>query len=163
MSDKMGSIKIDTKKQERLFEEVHKELKKFTGVRVGYTLSDTEQGGFPLYMLALIHELGSPAKGIPPRPFIRNAMKNADKWRALFNKGLKQELPLEQNLKRVREMMITDLKDSFTKYQYEPNKPATIRAKKSDRPLIDTGTLRSGVRGELIRESVAPKSKITGQ
>ena len=44
---------------------------------------------------------------------------------------------------------VGQVKKIFRAGEFEPNKPATIKAKGSDKPLIDTGRLRNSIDYEL--------------
>lgn len=95
---------------------------------------------------------GSPAMGIPPRPFLEPAIqKHRDELGALLKQaagaacegnragvdiGLRKAGMLGQNV--VRRYFVED-------NGWPPNAPSTIAQKGSDRPLIDTGELRKSV------------------
>lgn len=113
--------------------------------------------------LLFIHTHGSPLRGIPARPVLEPALEEKT-----------TRLTIIQYLKRAIEYY---LNDDLVKMKKEleragmigqnaargwfvnpnngwaPNKPATIKAKGSDRPLIDTGEMRKAityvVRGDI--------------
>ncbi len=50
-------------------------------LKVGFLEGSTYLDGTSLPMVAASNEFGNPARGIPPRPFFRNAIsENSDKW-----------------------------------------------------------------------------------
>ena len=58
-----------------------KRLKKAETVSAGFLEGATNNSGQSAAMIAAIQEYGAPAKGIPPRPFFRNMIKeNKDQW-----------------------------------------------------------------------------------
>lgn len=111
--------------------------------RDGETLTNAE--------LAFIHTNGSPVNNIPPRPFLQPAIeKNKDKVNEI-NKQIAVE-SLSGN--RDKAYQLAESQGLFAQAQAKkyitqgnnlaPNKPATIKKKGSDRPLIDTGAIDSG-------------------
>lgn len=105
--------------------------------------------------LMYIHTNGSPLRGIPARPVIQPAIE-ADGNRQVISDELKaaavarlQGHPQEsiQDLRRAGQAGVNVSKAWFTdpRNNWAPNRPSTIRRKKSDRPLIDTGTLRRSI------------------
>ena len=96
------------------------------------------------------------SRGIPPRPFMLNAIR---KNRRVLLQGLKDiaegvfrgETTLEIEMTKLGafaqgliQKEITDLKDP-------PNAPATIKAKGSSNPLIDSGEMRAAVTWKVER------------
>ena len=85
-----------------------------------------------------------------PMPFRRfmelaaNAMQ--PKFQEMMAKAVKDinagKITLKQVLKAAAQMGEAELRKAITDGDWEPNAPETIRRKKSERPLIDTGDLR---------------------
>jgi hypothetical protein len=68
-------------KLEAYLKELAAKVEKAASVDVGFMEGATEADGTSVAMIAAIQEFGAPTRGIPPRPFFRNAIqKNADKW-----------------------------------------------------------------------------------
>lgn len=101
-----------------------------------------------------IHTNGSPANGIPARPVIEPAIektdvmeKIADELKAAAVAALDgNTAKAKQHLERAGLYGENAAKEQFTGENGWPaNKASTIRAKGSDKPLIDTGALRSAI------------------
>ena len=106
-----------------------------------------------------IMEHGSPVKNIPPRPLLKPVLnKHKDKILEIFGKvyamllagdeqGADRELDiLAQRVQRWTQEFFTE--DNG----WAPNAPSTIRRKGSDKPLIDTGSLRQSIRGIFVKK-----------
>ena len=52
----------------------------------------------------------------------------------------------EQSLKQIGVFGVGLVQEKIESGSYEPNAPSTIRKKKSDKPLIDTGKMRQSVK-----------------
>lgn len=94
--------------------------------------------------IAAIHEFGAPRANIPERAHIRGTFdaKQAE-WQAMAAKLLKGVLmdrfSPEQALGILGEKAVADMRAFVRAGVPPPLKPATIRAKGSSTPLIDTG------------------------
>lgn len=111
----------------------------------GGSIRNTDQ---PLAAIAAIHEFG--LGGMPQRSFLRSAF---DENKPMINKmgdhivnsaikGISTETALNQLGNVVQGMVQKKIVDG----PFVPNSPATIKRKKSSRPLIDTGHLRQSIR-----------------
>lgn len=90
------------------------------------------------------------SRGIPSRPFLLNAVRsNRSKYlSALKSSGaaiLRGEATLHQTMMKLGIMAQGDVQQEITNLRTPPNAPATIKAKGSSNPLIDTGEMRSKV------------------
>lgn len=106
------------------------------------------------YSVALqmyIHEHGSFAYQVPPRPIIEPAIKNSkEDIGELLGEAAKAAAEgknVEKALIDVGQEAQQDVKDWFNNPQngWAPNSPETVKRKKSDQPLIDTGALRQSI------------------
>ncbi len=141
-------------------------------VNVGVPSSKREADGTPVAMIAAVHEFGSPAQGIPERPFLTPAIKkNRLKYvrlnRINLVKMLRGQMTAEQALGQLGEMAKGDVQVEIRHGSFAPLKPATIRARERnrssgynqslrkkaegpiDRPLIDTGQLVQSIAWEI--------------
>lgn len=105
--------------------------------------------------LMFIHSEGSPVNNIPPRPVIDITLKEEkskinEKFKKIINNVLNNTNP-KQELERLGIYVVNKIKAKFGSEELEPLKPQTIKAKGSDRPLIDTGQLRNSVT-YIVRE-----------
>lgn len=111
----------------------------------GGNIRNTDQ---PLAAIAAIHEFG--LGGMPQRSFLRSAFdenkpminKMGDRIVNSAIKGISTETALNQLGNVVQGMVQKKIVDG----PFVPNSPATIKRKKSSRPLIDTGHLRQSIR-----------------
>lgn len=83
---------------------------------------------------------------IPERPFFRTMqIKNADIMKRVIKKILSNCIegyiePIDA-FKRIGRYIKSKLEDSLLNGNWEPNSPETIKYKKGDKPLVDTGNL----------------------
>lgn len=125
-----------------------------TDVLVGIPQARNQRRGQPIGNAALLYVQthGSPARNIPARPVIEPAIAadgNREQISGELAEAAKAHLegsPEQTDLHLRRAGMagrnasvnwFTDARNNWA-----PNRPSTIRRKKSDRPLIDTGALR---------------------
>lgn len=117
----------------------------------GGSIRNTDQ---PLAVIAAIHEFG--LGDMPQRSFLRSAydenLPMIDKMiqrvanGAVF--GLRTNAALNQLGNVVQGMVQRKIVDG----PFVPNSPATIKRKKSSKPLIDTGHLRQSIRYVIERK-----------
>ena len=113
-------------------------------VRVGYQEGATYPDGTPVVNVALWNELGT--VDIPPRPFIRQTVDNNEaqfqgQMKSAANKlanGASSEKVLNELGTFAKGLLQKEIKDGG----FVANAPSTVKKKKSDKPLIDTGLLR---------------------
>ena len=88
---------------------------------------------------------------IPARPFLRNAQKILDKrLPKVVQSCLDDERTLEYTLNQCAQEARNQIIESINSNTPPPNKPSTVRRKKSNKTLIDTGQLRSSVHCSVI-------------
>lgn len=136
-----------TPEGKRFFKEIE-QLKKLQ-VRVGYQQGDEqEKDGADLCDIAMFNELGT--SNTPSRPFMRDSVdKNEDK----INNFCKTQMKLLSSGKTTTEQMLKSIgvfqkglvQKEIRDGEFVPNAPSTIKRKGSDKPLIDTGTMRQSV------------------
>lgn len=97
-------------------------------VRVGFLEGATYPNGTPVAMIAAIQEYGAPAKGIPPRPFFRNAIKeNAANWPRLADAALAQsDNNTEAALRIIGARIAGQIQESIIKTNAPPLSPVTL-------------------------------------
>ena len=122
-------------------------------VQVGFQGDQTTGDGTSLAEIAAYNELGTST--IPARPFMKQSFENhEEELRAAcerVNSALAVGQSVEQALNAlgvaIKGLVQTEIVDGgFTE-----NAPSTIKKKKSDRPLIDTGTMRQSVNYAIKR------------
>ncbi len=100
--------------------------------------------------VAICNELGVPSKNIPSRPFLRKSVdenkEEIETFLKLQAKRVMNGVPAEKILKETGDFQAKLIQKKIENGSYEENKEATIKRKKgSDKPLIDTGTMRQSV------------------
>jgi len=129
--------------------------KRKNGPNVTVGIQSTEAGisrgvGFSNAALAAVHEFGSKDGTIPQRSFIRST---ADRERSTINKLLDRAVRavdtpggIERGLGITGEKVVSEMKGTIdNSIDIVANLPATIIAKGSSRPLIDTGVLKNSI------------------
>jgi hypothetical protein len=136
-----------------------------SGVKVGFLAEATYPSGKSVAMIAAIQEFGAPRAGIPPRPFMRNAIaKHHAEWgpamaQLLLDNGYDAFRTLQQAGEaisgQIRQSIIETneppLAESTLRKRgvggmvYNPKDPKTFGAK----PLIDTGNMLNSVNYEV--------------
>lgn len=121
-------------------------------VKVGFPAGKVDG---PVVDRAIWNHYGT-SRGIPSRPFLLNAIrKNRSKYlEAMKTAGakiLRGEATLEQTMRKLGILAQGDIQQEITDLRDPPNAPATIAAKGSSNPLIDTGEMRSKVTWQVKR------------
>ena len=109
----------------------------FVGFQAGKVADDR---GVDMAQIAMWNELGTSTA--PSRPFLRKSVdENAQQLKSITAGGT-----AEQSLKQIGVFGVGLVQEKIESGSYEPNAPSTIRRKKSDKPLIDTGKMRQSVK-----------------
>lgn len=119
----------------------------------------------PVALVAATHELGSPQKGIPPRPFFRPAIvQNRATWSAFLAKSARDILAGDTTataaLERLGLAVAGDVKKAISQVTTPELADKTVEAKRRklangsgttnvDKPLIDTGLMINSVTHEV--------------
>jgi phage gpG-like protein len=155
----MSTVVIDDREWRKLRAKIARSAK--AHVKVGVLASKggnaEHSGGVSLIELAAIHEFGSPAAGIPQRSFIRSTVTNGSRKIAttlgkLAKSIIADRLTHKQALDILGLKVTAMIKNTVKAGTHlEPAlKPATIAAKGSTRPLVDTGRLINSVQHQVI-------------
>ena len=133
----------------RAFFKQIKELEKLQ-VRVGYQHGKEthEESGADIADIAMWNEVGTSRS--PARPFMRNSVdNNADKINAMckaqLNKIATGSSTAQDVLNALGVMQKGLIQSEIVNGTFVPNAPSTIKRKKSDKPLINTGRMRQSV------------------
>ena len=119
-------------------------------VKAGFPRSKASQSAINK---AVWGEFGN-SRGIPERPFFRNALKNNQgKYDQFMQRAAKRiatgQNHIENELELLGHMVVGDVQVSITDLSEPPNHPSTIKRKGSSNPLIDTGHMRQSATHEL--------------
>ena len=104
--------------------------------------------------LAMIHEFGSPAHNIPERSFLRKPLINnaeavANLAKNAIGKFIAGKISAVEALGAIGEEAKGISKEAISDGISPALKPATIKRKKSSKPLIDTGQLLNSITYEV--------------
>lgn len=156
-----GHVKVD----DRVWKELRRRVERIGEhhVRVGVLASkggdQAHEEGSPITLieLAAIHELGSPAAGIPARSSIRKTfdLRKDALARAvakLARAVVDGRMEYEQALNVLGSWGVQQVKARITSGAGVPPplQPATIARKGSSRPLVDTGRLLNAITWEVV-------------
>ena len=123
------------------------ELKKLQ-LRVGFQAGEAaEDDGVDIANIAMWNELGTARS--PARPFMRMSVEeNAGKISAMCKAQLQRlssGATAQEILQTLGAFQKGLIQEKIVSGSFTANAPATIRKKKSDKPLIDTGRMRQSV------------------
>jgi len=123
------------------------------GVKVGILEGTGEHNnadnGQTVSQIAAWNEFGTDM--IPERPFLRGTVaKYNDEYKDTLRKVVQEVLNARDPashaaIDRLALKVVADVKNTITELKDPPNADATIAAKGSDNPLIDTGQLRQSI------------------
>lgn len=120
----------------------------FIGYQAGHAKHTDEDGNTAdMAEIAMFNELGTSTS--PPRPFLRMTVDdNKDKINQFVEtqtKRIAQGASAEQCMKQMGAFGVSLVQEKIGNGTFTPNAESTIKAKGSDKPLIDTGQLRQSV------------------
>lgn len=120
-------------------------------LRAGFLPGATYPSGTSVAMVAAIQNFGAPSRGIPPRPFFGNVVAAGRKvWGKQLEKILiANDWDATKSLDQMGELIEGEIRNSINNGSYVPLKPATVRRKGFDKPLIDTGVMVNSVGHEV--------------
>ena len=128
-------------------------------VKVGFpksTKSIEYPNGMSVVDVAMINNFGSNSRNIPARPFMSLAKKPAIEaiqkpilqMTHFLNKG---KITKKKMAEVVSPLVVSAFKKTITDLREPPNAASTIRKKKSDNPLIDTGLMKNSLTSEVVK------------
>lgn len=132
---------------EAALHDLSQKLDKRGQVKVGFLENATYPDGKKVAMIAAIQDFGAPARGIPPRPFFRNmvAAKQAEWPGAIAGLLRANGNDVQKTLEQTGAAIAGQLRQSIVDTNDPPLKPATIKRKGFEKPLIDTGHMLQSV------------------
>ena len=129
-------------------------------VNVGFVGDKAHQahpgtGGLTNNELGMVHEFGSPAAGIPERSFLRSTFDEQrpaykELARKLCRAVIERKMSVPTALKVLGLKAESDVRAKIRSHIPPPNSPATIAAKGSSTPLIDTGQMVNAIASQVI-------------
>lgn len=109
---------------------------------------------------AIANEFGAKTRNgaiIPERSFLRSTYNNnvklvRERFKKIVKNISKSNASVKQKLEKIGEEQKLKVKETIVRLRSPPNAPMTIRKKKSDNPLIDTGEMRIRISSELRKK-----------
>jgi len=132
--------------------------------QIGFPSGANYEDGTSVAYVAAIQEFGAPAVGIPARPFMQPTVKEKkDTWVKTIEKSLPKVVLGKMSAFDVLDLVgiqaAADIQTKISSIYSPPNAPATIRAKGSTKPLIDTGLMLASVQNAVNKTG----SEFTGK
>jgi hypothetical protein len=120
-------------------------------VRAGFLENATYPDGTPVAMIAALQDFGAPKAGIPPRPFMRNAIaEHQQDWANGIAAQFKaNNYDINLTLTQAGHAIVGDIKQSIIDTNEPALKPETIKRKGFAKPLIETSHLINSVDFEV--------------
>lgn len=120
-------------------------------LKVGFLEGSTYPDGTPVPLVAAVQNFGSSSRGIPPRPFFSNMIREKKTgWAPAIAKNLKaNDYDVKKTLNQAGEAIAGQLRQSIVDTNAPPLKPATIARKGFEKPLVDTGHMLNSVDYEV--------------
>jgi hypothetical protein len=156
----MAGISGGQKLQERL-EQIRRMATNATSVNVGFLAESTYPSGMPVAAVAAIQEFGAPRAGIPPRPFMRNAIaKHKAEWGPSVAQLLRDnDYDALRTLQLAGEAIAGQIRNSIIETNSPPLAESTLRKRGvagmvynakdpstfGAKPLVHTGNLLNSV------------------
>lgn len=105
--------------------------------------------------IGMVHEFGSPAAGIPERSFLRSTFDEQrpaykELARKLCKAVIERKMTVVDALKILGLKAESDVRAKIRSHIPPPNSPATIAAKGSSTPLIDTGQMIGAISSQVV-------------
>ena len=127
--------------------------KSVKGVDVGYFSTAKYPNGIPVAAVAAWMDMGVPSRGIPERPFFRNAIDAAKG--ELVDVVAESVDPATLRITRkvagkVGASMVGFIQKSITTLRSPANKPSTVKRKGSSNPLLDSATMRNSTTWRIV-------------
>lgn len=125
-----------------------------------YTRKERVYGGLSNANILALMERGSPVNNIPARPLLEPVRKKYEEKIDEYLENVVLDLAFgdEAGADRLMEELALRMETWTKKFFIDPdngwekNAPSTIRAKGSDKPLIDTGALRQAIRAVVVED-----------
>ena len=127
--------------------------KSVKGLDVGFFSTAKYSDGTPVAAVAAWNEFGVQKRGIPERPFFRNAIDAAKG--ELVDVVAESVDPATLRITRkvagkVGASMVGFIQKSITTLRSPANKPSTVKSKGSSNPLLDTATMRNSTTWRIV-------------
>lgn len=139
----MKEIVIKSTAEGERFQRLIDELKRMK-LSVGFKAGEHfEENGMDVAEVAMRNEFGDDTT--PSRPFMRQAIENHGTEISQIVKRAVQRDNAADILNLIGDGVSQLIRDEIDNGDFAPNAPSTIARKGTDKPLIDTGTMRDAV------------------
>ncbi len=145
-----------SKKLNAILENIPKELADIQA-EVGWFEGNNYEDGTPVAYVATIHEFGAPSQNIPPRPTMGPTVKaNTDEYLKQLGfaaKGVQNgKITGQDAMQLIGEKVAGDIRESISRLESPPLKPATVEQKGFSKPLIDTGQMLNSLTATVSKK-----------
>lgn len=115
------------------------------GIYVGFKAGEKfEENGVDVVDVAYRNEFGDDR--VPSRPFMAQTVDNREpEIMGIVKKSITENDDINEIARLIGEGVALLMKDEIETGNFVPNAPSTIARKGSDKPLIDTGTMRDSI------------------
>jgi hypothetical protein len=153
--------------------EIRKELEKLgtLSVKAGIPENAGENNGTSIAQYGYYNEYGAESKKnnwkIPARPFVRGWTDNErtkikTTLEKLYGSVANGKLNADDAIERLGLFAQSGIRRYIANGDFAPNAESTIKRKKSSRPLIDDGTMRSSIGFEVISKGPGGSGEVSG-
>lgn len=145
MAKVKAKVRKEPKKAKEKAERILEEFSSANRVRVGFPEnSNNYPDGTSVIMVAMVHEFGSPARGVPERSFIRSTInENRSAYikasKTLFSKVVKGKIDMDRALGMLGQIVVGDINQKILDIDSPPLK------NRDGNPLWDTGHMAQSV------------------
>lgn len=128
-------------------DKIAQSVTKPAALQVGFLEGATYPDGKSVAMIAAIQNFGAPSRGIPPRPFFSNMVKDkSPEWPEALGKVLvAKNYDATAALELMGQGIKGQLQESVVDTNSPPLSPRTVARKGFDKPLIDTGHMQNSI------------------
>ena len=130
---------------------LQRDLDRAPTLRVGFLDGATYPDGTSVASVAAFNEYGDPARGRPPRPFMRQTIeREREGWGKTLAAGLRMnDYNAAAGLGVLGEDIAGAIRETISQFDSPPLALSTIARKGFAKPLVDTGMMLRSVSWEL--------------
>jgi len=131
--------------------DLSRKVSRGAALKVGFLEGATYEDGTPVATIAAIQNWGAPSRGIPPRPFFTNMVRDkSDGWGPALGRIMEaNDFDARQSLALMGEGIAGQLRQSIVDTNSPPLAQSTIDRKGFSKPLIDTSHMLNSIDYEV--------------
>jgi len=128
-------------------------LEEAKAVDVGFMPGAKYPDGTPVALVAAVQNFGAPSRGIPPRPFFTEMIRErSGEWPQAIKEFLKVgDFNTKDALEHMGELIKGELQQKINTFQGVPLAAATIKKKGFDKQLVDTSHMINSVDYQVVK------------